>query len=55
MPRMLDIQISVMPALWLRGCLKAGMPFEMASTPVKALVPLAKARRIRKSETACAP
>ena len=39
---MTDIQISVMPALRLRGSLKAVMPLEMASTPVSAVVPLAK-------------
>ena len=48
-PRMADIQIRVMPALRLRGSLKAVMPLEMASTPVRAVVPLAKARRIRNS------
>ena len=36
---MTDIQISVMPALRLRGSLNAGMPFEIASTPVSAVVP----------------
>ena len=50
-PRMTDIQISVMPALRLRGSLKAVMPLEIASTPVSAVVPLEKARRIRKSES----
>ena len=49
-PRMTDIQISVMPALRLRGSLKAGMPLEIASTPVRAVVPLEKARRIRNSD-----
>ncbi len=48
-----DIQMRVMPALWLRGSLNAGMPLEMASTPVRAVVPLAKAWRSRKSVTAC--
>jgi hypothetical protein len=38
-----DIQMSVMPAFLLRGSLNAGIPFEMASTPVSAVVPLAKA------------
>ena len=33
-PRMPDIHMRVIPALWLRGFLKAGMPFEIASTPV---------------------
>ena len=51
---MADIQIRVMPALWLRGSRKAVMPFEMASTPVSADVPLEKARSSRKSLTACA-
>ncbi len=50
-----DIQIRVTPALRLRGSWKAGMPLEMASTPVSALVPLANARRIKKSDTVCAP
>ena len=54
-PRMIDIQISVVPALRLRGCLKAGMPLEIASTPVSAVVPLENARRIRKIDSACAP
>ncbi len=40
---MSDIQIRVMPAFLLRGSLKAVMPFEMASTPVRAVVPLEKA------------
>ena len=53
MPRMLDIQIRVIPALRLRGSRKAVTPFEMASTPVKAVVPLAKACRIKKSEIGC--
>ena len=38
-----DIHSRVMPALRLRGSLKAGMPFEIASTPVSAVVPLEKA------------
>ena len=41
-----DIQSSVIPALRLRGSLNAGMPFEIASTPVRAVVPLEKACRI---------
>ena len=43
-----DIQSSVIPALRLRGSLNAGMPFEIASTPVRAVVPLEKAWRTRK-------
>ena len=54
MPRMADIQISVIPALRLRGSRKAGMPFEIASTPVRAEVPLEKACRIRNGVTAAA-
>ena len=42
-PRMADIQIRVMPALRLFGARKAVMPLEMASTPVRAVVPLANA------------
>ncbi len=41
--RMPDIQRRVIPALRLRGSRKALMPFEMASTPVRAVVPLEKA------------
>ncbi len=44
----MDIQIRVMPALRLRGSLKAVMPFEMASTPVSAVVPFANACRSKK-------
>ena len=51
LPRMPDIHIRVMPALWLRGSLKAVMPFEMASMPVSAAVPLEKACRIRNRPT----
>ena len=51
-PRITDIEMSVMPALWLLGSLKAGMPLEIASTPVSAVVPLANARRIRNSDSA---
>ena len=46
-PRMADIMTRVMPALRLRGSRKAMIPSEMASTPVSAVVPPAKARRIR--------
>ena len=45
-PRIPDIQSSVIPALRLRGSLNAGMPFEIASTPVSAVVPLENAWRI---------
>jgi hypothetical protein len=43
--------IRVMPAFLLRGSLNAVMPLEMASTPVRAVVPLEKAFRIRKMVT----
>src|SRR3990172_12656381 len=42
-PRIADIQINVIPALRLRGSLKAGIPLEIASTPVNAVVPFEKA------------
>src|SRR5258706_16010521 len=38
----------VIPALRLRGLLKAATPFEIASTPVRAVVPLENAWRIKK-------
>ena len=43
MARINAIQSSVMPALRLRGSLNAVTPFEIASTPVRAVVPFAKA------------
>ena len=51
-PRMPAIHRSVIPALRLRGSLKAGMPFEIASTPVTAVVPLEKAWSSRNSPKA---
>ncbi len=51
-PRMPDIHIRVTPAFRLRGSLKAGMPFEMASTPVTAVVPLENACSSRNSPNA---
>ncbi len=54
LPRIADIQIKVMPALRLLGSRKAGMPLEIASTPVSAVVPLENARKIRNNESACA-
>ena len=42
-PRINAIQIRVIPALRLRGSLKAVIPLEIASTPVSAAVPLEKA------------
>src|SRR5262245_66108550 len=53
-PRITDMTIRVRPAFRLRGSLKAVMPFEIASTPVRAVVPLEKAWRSRKSVTAAA-
>ena len=53
LPRISAIQINVVPAFLLRGSLKAVMPFEMASTPVRAVVPLAKAFRIKKKVNGC--
>ncbi len=51
-PRMPAIHSKVIPALRLRGCLKAGMPLEIASTPVTAVVPLEKAWSSRNSPNA---
>ncbi len=45
---MLLIAVNVLAALRLFGSLKAVMPLEMASMPVKAVEPLLKARRTRK-------
>src|SRR5574340_215599 len=41
--KMLDIHIKVMPAFLARGSLKAVMPLEIASMPVRAEVPLENA------------
>jgi len=49
---MTDIIINAWPAFFVRGSLNAVIPFEIASTPVKAVVPLAKAFKIRKVEIA---
>src|SRR5260221_9431943 len=49
--RMAAIHIRVMPALRLEGALKAVIPFEIASTPVRAAVPLEKACKIKKMLT----
>jgi hypothetical protein len=46
---------SVMAAFLASGGLKAGTPFETASTPVIAVHPLAKARRTRKVVSAWTP
>src|SRR3990172_4376577 len=53
--RTADIQARVTPALWLLGSLKAVMPFEIASTPVSAVVPLEKAWRMRNTERLPSP
>ena len=52
-PRIAAIMIRVMPALRLRGSRKAVMPLEIASTPVRAAVPLENACRIRNGVIAC--
>ena len=53
--RIAPIHNSVMPALRLRGSLKAGTPFAMASTPVSAVVPDENARRMRNKLKAAGP
>jgi len=45
------IQVSVVAALSDSGFLNAGMPFEIASTPVKAVQPAANARIISQIST----
>jgi hypothetical protein len=50
--RIAAIQRSVIPALWLRGSLKAVIPLEMASMPVRAVVPFEKAWSRRNKVTA---
>ncbi len=47
--RIVLMAVSVVAALRVFGSLKAVMPLEMASMPVKAVEPLEKARRIKKS------
>jgi hypothetical protein len=49
---MVAITIRVFLALTASGARKAETPLEMASTPVRAVVPEAKARRTRKTVTA---
>ena len=51
--RIKAIQSKVTPALRLRGARKAVTPFEMASTPVRAVVPFANACRRRKRVRPC--
>ena len=46
---MVLIHTRVVAAFRLRGSLKAVMPLEMASIPVRAVHPLEKARKIRNS------
>jgi hypothetical protein len=46
-PRIRASQVRVMAAFRLRGSLKAVIPLEIASTPVRAVVPLENACRIR--------
>ena len=47
--------IIVFAALTGSGGLKAGTPFEIASVPVSATAPKAKARRIRKMDSTSNP
>jgi hypothetical protein len=51
-PMMVAITIRVFLALTASGARKAETPLEMASTPVRAVVPEAKARRTRNTVTA---
>jgi hypothetical protein len=50
-PRRIAIHVSVVAALRDSGFLKAGIPFEIASTPVSAEQPEAKARKKRNTLT----
>ena len=50
---MLPIHISVVRAFFHSGCLNAGTPFEIASTPVTAAPPEANACRTRKTVSRC--
>ena len=54
-PRITAIHISVIDAFFDSGFLNAGMPFEIASTPVSAAQPDANARRMRNHPKPCAP
>ncbi len=54
-PRMTAIHISVVEAFLDSGFLKAGMPLEIASTPVRAAQPEAKARRTMNQDRLCVP
>ena len=51
--RMATIITSVIEAFFGSGFLKAGTPSAIASMPVSAVQPAAKARRIKKNESAC--
>ena len=53
--RMTPSQTSTVRALRDSGGSKAGTPSDTASTPVSAVQPEAKARRMRKREAACRP
>ena len=54
-PNRIAIASIVLPAFFDSGGLKAGTPFAIASTPVKATEPLAKARRISTMPSVCVP
>ena len=49
------IDVIVFAAFFASGGLKAGTPLAIASTPVRATEPLAKARRIRKIPSGSVP
>jgi hypothetical protein len=51
LPRIAAMTIKVIPAFRLRGSLKAVIPLDIASIPVKAAVPLEKACKIKKGPT----
>jgi hypothetical protein len=55
LPSRMPIQTRVVRAFGASGALKAGTPLEMASVPVMAEQPWAKARRIRKMLRPSAP
>jgi hypothetical protein len=51
LPRIAAITMRVIPAFRLRGSLKAVIPLDIASIPVRAAVPLEKACKIKKGPT----
>ena len=54
-PRRIAIASIVLAAFFASGGLKAGTPLAIASTPVRATDPAAKARRMRMIPSACVP